>query len=123
MERRPDRDLPPLHDALKRTAPSASSGAAPREARVWRADPRSLAYREWDDELVVFNEATGHTHQLDPLGRAVLLALLAWPDGLRVPEIAAFLADNTEEAEAAGPAIERTLGELADLELIACTPR
>jgi PqqD family protein of HPr-rel-A system len=89
---------------------------------VWRADSRSIAYREWDDELVVFNEATGHTHQLDPFGRTVLLALLARPDGLRIPEIAAFLADATEEPEAAVPAIERTLGELADLELIACIP-
>ena len=122
MERRPDRDLPPLHDALKHAAPSASSDVAPPEARVWRADSRSLAYREWDDELVVFNEATGHTHQLDPFGRTVLLALLARPDGLRIPEIAAFLADATEEPEAAVPAIERTLGELADLELIACIP-
>jgi hypothetical protein len=70
--------------------------------------------------LVVFNEATGHTHQLDPFGRAVLLALLARPKGLRVPEIAALLADNTEEVEATVPAVERTVGELADLELIAC---
>ena len=122
MERRPDRDLPPLHDALKPAAPTASLRAAPPEARVWRADSRSIACREWDDELVVFNEATGHTHQLGPLGRLVLRALLAQPNGLRIPEIVPFLIDAVDEAEAAVPAIERTLGELTDLELVACIP-
>jgi len=71
---------------------------------------------------VVFHETTGHTHHLGPLGRAVLLALLARPSGLRIPEIATLLDHDALGTEDPVPALERTLAELTDVELAACIP-
>jgi PqqD family protein of HPr-rel-A system len=49
----------------------------------WQAPPPHLvAVREWDDEFVVFNDATGDTHHLGTLAGTVLLVLLDHPDGL-----------------------------------------
>jgi PqqD family protein of HPr-rel-A system len=85
-------------------------------------DAKSLAYREWDAELVVFNESTGHTHHLGPLGRAVLVTLLARPAGSRIDDIMVILHREFSDAGSADCAIERTLEELTNLELIACIP-
>jgi PqqD family protein of HPr-rel-A system len=95
---------------------------SPPDARLWRASVDSIVYREWDDELVVFNETTGHTHHIGPLGCAVLLALLARPRGLKTDEVLRALYGTPDEAEPYIPAIERILHELIDLELVACTP-
>ncbi len=35
----------------------------------------SLHWRRWDDEFVVYDEASGRTHQLDALNACVLLSL------------------------------------------------
>jgi PqqD family protein of HPr-rel-A system len=91
-------------------------------ARLWQVQAESLAYREWDAELVVFNERTGHTHHLGPLGRAVLVALLARPAGMRIDEVTTILTGEFPDSEEAVSAVERTLEELTNLELIDCIP-
>jgi PqqD family protein of HPr-rel-A system len=49
----------------------------------WQPPPRhSIAIREWDDEFVVYNGATGDTHHLATLAGDVLLTLLDHPDGI-----------------------------------------
>jgi hypothetical protein len=121
MERRSDRELPAFDDALTRPASEFFPATLPPpDARLWRADAQAIAYRDWDDELVVFNDATGHTHHLAPLGRAVLLLLLATRQGLRISEIASLLDHQALGTDDPIPALERTLAELTNLELAAC---
>lgn len=90
----------------------------------WRApEPHAVAWREWDDEFVVYNHATGSTHQLSALGGEVLLALLRRPSGIDVPDLVREIADRVEPAESTdlGAEIERALAELAALRLAACS--
>lgn len=48
------------------------------DSRCWRVvAPERLAVRTWDDEAVVYDDATGSTHLLAPLSAAALAALLA----------------------------------------------
>lgn len=90
----------------------------------WRApEPHAIAWREWDDQFVVYNHATGNTHQLSAFGGEVLLALLRRPSGIDVPELVREIADRVETAENTDLAaeIERALAELAELRLAACS--
>jgi PqqD family protein of HPr-rel-A system len=93
-----------------------------RPPQVWRPlTPECLAWREWDDDLVIYNDATGSTHHLDPLGAEVLLALLRSPQGI---DAIAVAHDVTARVDAdAGVdlsrAIERALAELTDFRLAA----
>jgi PqqD family protein of HPr-rel-A system len=91
----------------------------------WRAvAPEAIAVREWDDELVVYNDSTGHTHHLAPFGGKVLLALLDNPAGLNLPELIESVAAAVQisEAKVLAPVVEEALEELARLDLIACDP-
>jgi PqqD family protein of HPr-rel-A system len=91
----------------------------------WRAvAPEAIAFREWDEELVVYNDATGHTHHLAPFGGKVLLALLHEPTGLDIPELIESVAATVQisETKVLAPIIEEALQELARLELIVCDP-
>jgi hypothetical protein len=120
VERRPDRGLPPHDDALSAVASSASA-QFPLDACVWRADAKSIVYRDWDDQLVVFNETTGHTHHLDPLGRAVMLLLLSHVSGLAIHDVVTVIANaltGTSVTDIAG-----TLHELTNVGLVDCLPR
>jgi PqqD family protein of HPr-rel-A system len=89
---------------------------------IWRVvAPSALTEREWNDELVVYNDLDGHTHHLAPLGGKVLLALLEHADGLsgttlieRVGELLAI-----DDAPVLAPAVEEALDELGKLGLIA----
>ncbi len=95
------------------------------EASPWRAvSPDAIAVREWDEELVVYNDCTGHTHHLAPFGGKVLLALLDNPAGLELPELIESVAATLQisEAEVLAPVVEEALEELARLDLIACDP-
>jgi PqqD family protein of HPr-rel-A system len=123
MERRSDRELSELHDALIPGIPSAWQGHR-FLMHVWRVRPEALTCRVWDDELVVHNDATGDTHHLAWLGAAILQALLEQPVGLQVSELASSVqrAAVSRDARATPPEIERTLNELADLELVSCVP-
>lgn len=48
---------------------------------MWRVVPgQLLAYREWDGEVVLFNDLSGNTHLLEGAALDVLHALHAQPD-------------------------------------------
>jgi PqqD family protein of HPr-rel-A system len=53
-----------------------------------------LTWREWDDELVVFNHETGSTHLLDGLAGAVLHELTAAGSGVTQADLVAVLTDD-----------------------------
>jgi PqqD family protein of HPr-rel-A system len=88
----------------------------------WRPlRPQALAWREWDDEFVVFNDDTGSTHHLNALGGEVMLALLRHPDGIGVTGLVRDLEQRFEtsaDIELAAE-IEHTLSQLATLEIAA----
>lgn len=89
---------------------------------VWHAvAPGALAVREWDDELVVYNDLDGHTHHLAPLGGKVLLALLEHADGLTDATLAVRVGEllAIDEVQVLAPAVEEALDELGKLGLIA----
>jgi len=91
----------------------------------WRVvDPRALSHRAWDGELVVYNDVTGHTHHLAPLGGAVLRALLQHPDGVEMSALIPLVAEALEisDMQSLVPGVQRTLSELADLDLVGCAP-
>ena len=91
-------------------------------AMSWRVVARdALLVREWDDELVVYNDLDGNTHHLAPLGGKVLLALLERPAGL---DAATLIADvgglvGIGDAEVLAPAVDEALDELARLGIVA----
>lgn len=91
-------------------------------AASWRVvAPDALAVREWDDELVVYNDLDGHTHHLAPLGGKVLLALLDFPAGTDVATLIASVGALVaiDEAEVLAPAVDEALDELASLHIVA----
>jgi PqqD family protein of HPr-rel-A system len=91
-------------------------------AMSWRVvAPDALAVREWEDELVVYNDLDGNTHHLAPLGGKVLLALLERPTGLDAANLIASVGALAalDEAEVLAPAVEEALDELARLGIVA----
>ena len=86
----------------------------------WRAAvPHALAWRQWDDDVVLYNDATGSTHQLGPLGGEVLLCLLRHPAGIDVTALArdmSAIIEIPDELQLA-PEIQRALDDLAELQL------
>ena len=89
---------------------------------IWRVVvPGALTVREWDDELVVYNDLDGDTHHLAPLGGKVLVALLAHPDGLDDATLIGHIGERLAiaEAQVLAPAIEEALDEIGRLGLIA----
>ena len=89
---------------------------------VWRAlSPYALAWREWDDDVVLYNDATGSTHQLGPLGADVLLTLLRHPSGMTMSTLVRDVAQRIEVAggdTALAGEVERTLAHLAEIRLV-----
>lgn len=53
---------------------AVSEIAAPSRFRL--SSPHSLQWASWDDEYVVFDEASGQTHLLDPI-KAYILDILS----------------------------------------------
>ena len=95
------------------------------QGSTWRAvAPEAIALREWDDELVVYNDATGNTHHLAPFGGKVLLALLHNPAGFEVQQLIETVAAAVQisEANVLAPVVDEALEELSRLELVACGP-
>jgi PqqD family protein of HPr-rel-A system len=91
----------------------------------WRViSPETIALREWDDELVVYNDGNGDTHHLAPLAGKVLLALMRKPAGLDAPELINSVGAMTgiDEASVLAPVVEEALDELARLGLVASVP-
>jgi PqqD family protein of HPr-rel-A system len=85
---------------------------------MWRVVPgQSLAFREWDDEAVLYNDLSGDTHLLDGAAVEVLQALRAGPADAAA--LALRLADRFEAGSAElTTMIEDMLAGLARLDLV-----
>lgn len=117
-----DRRLPEDHDGLSiAERPSVPAGASMEPNARWRAvAAQAIAWRQWDDEIVVYNDTTGSTHHLSPMGSAVLLALLRHPSGIAMTSLIRAITEDFDVANVPLEAeIERTLTDLANLELAA----
>ncbi len=91
------------------------------EAVSWRpVAPYALGWREWDGEIVVYNDSTGDTHHLTPLAGKVFLALLRNPGGITISALIHLMSTDFAETEIASE-IPRVLSGLAHLELAART--
>ncbi len=83
--------------------------------------PTRLCWRRWDDSFVVFDDASGQTHQLDMLTGSALLAIEESPmsiDGL-TDQLGMQFSLTREEIETAIPAIVEQLKSAALIETIA----
>jgi PqqD family protein of HPr-rel-A system len=81
--------------------------------------PDAISWHEWDDGLVVYNDATGDTHHLSALGSEVMLALLRHPFGIDTTSLVSELSEQFEAAEGLALSVEvkLTLDSLAELQL------
>lgn len=61
------------------------------KTRIQLCRPSSLLWSSWGDEFVVFDEASGQTHLLDPIKAFVLDALMEGP--LEVLRLTPLLSD------------------------------
>ena len=86
----------------------------------WRpVAPHMLAWRRWDDDVVLYNDATGSTHQLGPLGGEVMLCLLRHPSGIDVGTLTrdmTAIIELPDELQLAAE-IRRALDDLVELQL------
>jgi len=86
----------------------------------WHALPSdAFAWREWDGEIVVFNQKTGSTHLLGDLAGEVFRHLVAADRGATVDALAAGLADDSVAPcdEAWTRSVAEVLSEFARLGL------
>ena len=84
--------------------------AVPHDARAWR---------DWEGEVVVFNQRTGSTHLLGELGSEIFRRLVAAQGGTTVEALAAGLTDDpsgTDDARWTG-AVAEVLSDFARLGL------
>lgn len=96
-------------------------GAAPGDDRtVWTVPvDNALEWREFDNEFLVYNAASGQTHHLNLLAGEALRSLEAEP--AQMHELVSRLADLFDIAEDS-PSLQmiaRLVGELDELGLIA----
>ena len=92
----------------------------PNPQPCWHAVPDfALTLREWDGEVVVFNQETGSTHLLSDLAAEVLRLLLAERRGATVEALAAGLTDAAGGADAEhwAPAVAEVLSNFERLGL------
>ena len=89
---------------------------------MWRViKGQTLAARQWDDELVVFNSLSGATHLLGP-GAALLLGLLQEGPASEATLAAALQAEFALDEAEVGTELPLMLDRLAKLELIQPCP-
>lgn len=82
---------------------------------LWRAIGRDqLCLRCWDDDCIVYNDATGHTHLVSPIAATMLRILLAAPHPLAAAELASRLAAHfgTTGDDELTTLVEETLADL-----------
>jgi len=91
---------------------------------MWKAlDPEAIAWHAWDDEVVVYDEATGDTHHLAPLAGHVLRVLLQAASGMDMPSLtASVVAAFQMPQEVLAQELDRALTELVRLELATPNP-
>jgi PqqD family protein of HPr-rel-A system len=80
-----------------------------QSVRWYAVSDAALAWREWDGEVVVFNQETGSTHLLNALGAEVLRRLVAAERGATIGALAGELADSPSDADE--PEWTRAIGE------------
>ena len=93
---------------------------SPNPQPCWHAVPDgALALREWDGEIVVFNQETGSTHLLGDLAAEVLRLLVAARCGATAEAIAAGLTDAASgvDVEDWASAVAEVLSDFARLGL------
>ena len=86
----------------------------------WHAEtPYALAWRRFDDDVVIYNDATGSTHQLGALAGEVMISLLQSPSGLSFDALVYGLTSQMDVARDVDVAaeVQRTLDELSQLQL------
>jgi PqqD family protein of HPr-rel-A system len=86
----------------------------------WCAVPDdALAWREWDGEVLVFNQRTGSTHLLGEVAGEVLRRLLVAECGETTEVLAAGLSSDRGDADDAGwtRAVAEVLSDFARLGL------
>jgi PqqD family protein of HPr-rel-A system len=86
--------------------------------------PQSLAWRQWDDEIVLYNDETGSTHQLGALCGEVMVGLLRHPSGLAMAAILRDITDRVEISDSVDleAEIARVLDDLSGLRVVALSP-
>jgi PqqD family protein of HPr-rel-A system len=83
IQGRPNRQVVPL--------PSVELDSADR---WWIPRPETLAWRTWDEEIILYDERADETHHFDIATAAVFEALVAKPASLR--ELVRMLADRLQ---------------------------
>jgi PqqD family protein of HPr-rel-A system len=88
------------------------------DAAQWRSISFKLHWKRWDDEFVVYNSGSGHTHVLDPL--AALIVQQMSPESCNastlIQQLALLL--NVTGSEDLRKTVEHTLRQLAELGLV-----
>ena len=123
MVGRGDRRLPEVDDDQPLGRPAhpvpapVSTPGLPTETRWCTAPGGALACREWNGEMVVFNQETGSTHLLDAFAGVVLRRLMAHERGVTVEKLASALAHGQDvgEQQESGQAVNAVLAEFARL--------
>jgi PqqD family protein of HPr-rel-A system len=91
----------------------------------WRLVPAdSLCWREWDGEIVVFNDLTGNTHLLNPLAGLVWTRLVESRAMFSAAELTESIGQSEaiEQDVALIEAIGEVLDDLERLGLAECDP-
>ena len=89
----------------------------------WQGNPADrVCWRNWDGELVVFNDLTGSTHLLNPLAGLVLKLLSESGVARGVAELAKTIG-RSETIEPDAELIEAVWAVLTDLERIGLAAR
>ena len=99
---------------------ACTSGQAGEEGAVWTVPPSNgLEWREFDNEFLVFNPASGQTHHLNLLAGEALRSLEDKP--ARAHQLVRRLADQFEIAEDSPSlqTIDQLIHEFDELGLIA----
>jgi PqqD family protein of HPr-rel-A system len=88
--------------------------------KIWSATVDHFRLRDFDGEMVVFDNRSGDTHALDPLATALVLTLQR-RSATSLPELCEVVAPKLEEDERAIPqsVVLEALALLERLQLVA----
>jgi PqqD family protein of HPr-rel-A system len=85
---------------------------------AWRTvSLADLHWRVWEEQYVVYNDLSGHTHLLDPMAALILREIDEYCETAELVERLAALLEVKVDDDLRG-SIERTLAELDKLYLI-----
>lgn len=95
------------------------------DAGAWQlCSAGALAWRRWDDEIVLYNDVTGSTHELGMLGAEVMLALIDHPAGIGMADLVANVTAHVELPVdmSCSAEVSRVLDQLVELQLATHVP-